>query len=171
VSVLDSVLGLIDGDEYKDKIGKYYGKSDAENMNVAGHKISSLWMYFAYNTDNEGIILNDDENVRLYRADYGVEVRDLNKDYDDLLKKLISLYGEPLQEGSVQSDIYDSHVCAVWLGAESTLICLTKGMYVTGDPRLEISYASLKGNEWLLEVYESILAAEAEKIQNSVEGL
>lgn len=171
LSVLDKALNLSDGDSYKDEVGKYYWNVNPDSITVAGHKLSSIWLYCAYTVDEHNKVLKDDEHTKLYYAYYSFEIRDLEKDYADLKEKLIGLYGNPLQSDYINSRYYDNCFCDIWFGKNSTIMCLNKCFTVLGDPRLILSYGTLDGNDWLLDVYKSIISEEEEQIKTSVDGL
>ena len=71
----------------------------------------------------------------------------------------------------VNSSLYNDCYCNVWMGKNESVMCLKKGVNIYDNPYIELSYTTLVGNDWLLDVNNSILAEEAERIKTSLEGL
>lgn len=171
ISVLDRVLRIYGSDKYDEEIGKYWWTTSPDDITVAGHKLTSIWLYFAYDIDSSGKVVRNDDNTKLYYAYYSLLVRDLDNDYQDIKNKLVDLYGNPTDSGSIDTPLVSSLFCDIWISADSTLLCLEKGYNILDEPVIYIAYASLEGNEWLSDAYEAVLSEEKTNQQNNTDGL
>ena len=98
-------LDTLYNDEYPDGWGTLIFNLDFENgLKVSGYPISTVTAYFAYGIDEKGNVLRDENNSRLYMAEYTFNAVDGNFAYNDLKEKLINLYGSG-EEKVVNSEI------------------------------------------------------------------
>ena len=74
-------------------------------INVAGHDVSSLMLWFCYNLDSDGMITKDDELTSFYRAEYVFGNESNQVIADDLHTKLNELYGISNEEQNTSPEM------------------------------------------------------------------
>ena len=72
---------------------------------VAGHEISNLELQFLYGI-SDGAVLTDKNYAEFVSAKYEFNPEDYVAVYEELLDKLIWLYGEPVSEDFISGDSY-----------------------------------------------------------------
>lgn len=77
----------------------------AFNMTVAEHKVSWLKLQFLFGI-TDGNVSREQSDSEFYSAKYQFSPDDYVTAYEDLLDKLIWLYGEPIVEETVDNDSY-----------------------------------------------------------------
>ena len=147
-SGLGSVYFLEDRDSLNTASGtECYASYRPSLPKAGGYPPQMITLFFAAVPDEDGYLPKEDgsdipaadpERTKLYAARYYLDIDDEAAAYEDLSKKLSSLYGEPGLSGETMS---------VWYGAENTAVSLMKRYSSAGN--LCITYVCADGDEWL----------------------
>ncbi len=150
---------------YTDYVRGYtYSKTD---ISVAGYPVDLIRIWFAYTPDDDGFLQQDKEHTAFYEAEYVLKARDMSRVYEDLTKKLTSLYGTPDEQGTIQHFTYASDTYTVWNGSNDAMVVLKTD---NNSSKIRITYGWLKGNDFLDATYEALVNEEKSKMENGDTG-
>lgn len=156
---------------YKAELGCYsYSKSSSmKNVKVAGYDIDTIYLYFLYDIDSNGLLIKDDAHTSLIYAYYKLEPKDPDTVYADLISKLTSLYGDvDLHQKSSPYITYEQNL---WYGANGTQVSLVKEDYPTGSHYIYIKYGFSGADEQIAAAYNAVILEETQNAASNTDGL
>lgn len=122
---------------------------DGENIDLAGYSISNIDMYFMYKNSGESISLEPDDAI-FYKAIYRMKVVNAKDVYNDLVKKMTSIYGTPKKNKETRKhlvlnakDYVEYKESAQWIGNNKTTVYVVRNYKIYEDSKTE-SEAQLK---------------------------
>lgn len=122
---------------------------DGENIDLAGYSISDIDMYFMYKNSGEGISLEPADAI-FYKAIYRMKVVNTKDVYNDLVKKMTSIYGTPKKNKETRKhlvlnakDYVEYKESAQWIGNNKTTVYVVRNYRIYEDSKTE-SEAQLK---------------------------
>lgn len=130
-----------------------------ETMTVGGYDLSYLRLSFRYKVE-DGHLLTDHEDLRLFSAVYYLTPVDKDFAYGDLKDKLTKLYGE----GREESIIFDGIQC-IWTGDNGSQVTLENGFVF-----LKVCY-EIDDSTWMSELEDVFLAEEKAAAEENYSGL
>ncbi len=143
--------------------------SSLKNFKVAGYEVTGIRLRFAWVPGEDGLIVEDETNTALYYAMYEITPKDLKTVYEDLVKKLSSIYGD---SAFIKTDnLVINYKYTVWQGGDGTLVSLVSKEYSTGSNYIEIRYGTLKGNSLLDAAQNALALKETLDAATSTDGL
>lgn len=101
----EDIAYITNFEHYYDYSAGWYGYCFSGQMKVAGYPVS-LDVYCMYTVDEDGQILRDKSESKLYAASYNFDVVDYEATYRDLKGKLTALYGECTETIETEEGIY-----------------------------------------------------------------
>lgn len=108
-----------------------------DKFSVVGIPVESVYAYFIYDIDNNGMPIKDDTSARLYKAEYSFDPIDMAATYEILEQKMEGLYGCGEEYEHVQSvwnltgnDYKEYNIWHVWYGANNTGVYLKMEYHV-----------------------------------------
>ena len=129
---------------------------------VAGYKVSSLTTYLMWNPDN-GFTENykEDGKLQFYMAKYDFDVTDTQSCYDDLVKKLKSIYGN-----NPYSDEYYSTHYTCWINNDKAMVGVSdSGTFV------RLFYMAPNAEDKLSEIERIVAKQEIDNAAGDISGL
>ena len=142
---------------------KYSLDGLGNNLFVGGHSVSEIYLYALYGY-SEDEIFRDDTSSRFYQATYYFDDADEDT-YSDLLEKLSSLYGDPV-ETFKRDDGEETY--AIWHGANNTGVILTFNTYFWST--LSLTYGQTNTDS-LIEDLNAAFARINSKSSGETDGL
>lgn len=170
-SIDDIVLGDYQGIDFEYDDINIIGYSFAEKE-VAGYTTNNISFYFAYGMV-DGVLLQTEENSKLYGGQYVFETKNLENMAEDLKNKLSSIYGES-DKFIEDNDFMGNHYTyTYWYGDNDTLVVL-KTLNAEEDDEIyldeiTISYVWLNGDN-LLQQASDYLELKARSEEEKVYG-
>lgn len=158
-------------DYYKAELGcyEYAGSSSLENVKVAGYHITDLYFYYLYATGEDGLLVRDDAHTSLVYAYYKLEPKDPDAVYDDLVRKLTSLYGDV--DLHQQKSLLITYEQNLWYGAEGTMVSLVREDYSSGSHYIYIKYSFSGADDLIARAYDAVILEEARNAALNTDGL
>ena len=144
-----------------------------KEIDVAGYTTSDMELYFAY-TPTNGEIIRENSNTALYGATYEIEPENLESASTDIINKLTSLYGEPVDEQKETDYLGLFETRTYWKGANDTEV-VVRSVDASADTsnlfndELWIAYVWEKGDDILKEA-DSIISKTNGDSEASVYG-
>ncbi len=135
-----------------------------EITDIAGYSLSVVYMYYMYTVENDSIITDNDQ-VKLYQAEYLLSPTELNTAYDELKEKLSLLYGNGIEDTDKS---YLHKIRTTWTADDGTYIQLQKE-----SSHIRIVYNAKKElvDSWNLEIEEEYKRQEKENTEGNFNGL
>ena len=158
-------------DYYKAELGCYsYSKSSSmKNVKVAGYDVDTIYLYFLYTIDSNGLLVKDDDHTSLIYAYYKLEPKDPDAVYTDLVSKLTSLYGDvDLHQKKSPYTTYEQNL---WYGADGTQVSLVKEDYPSGSHYIYIKYGFSGADEQIAAAYNAVVLEETQNAASNTDGL
>lgn len=135
------------------------------NLFVGGHSVQQMLLYALYG-HSEDEIFRDETSSRFYQAKYFFDDADEDT-YSDLLEKLNSLYGEPVEK--FKSDDGEE-TYAIWHGANNTGSILRLNIYSVRSSILSLTYGQTNTDS-LIEDLNAAFARINSKSSGETDGL
>ena len=156
-------------DYYKGELGCYEYTRSSNAVQVAGYEVKDIYLYYAYHTGEDGLLIKDDEHTSLLYAYYKIEPKDPAAAYNDLIGKLTSLYGDV--DFRQRSDSVITYTQNLWYGADGTMVSLVKADYSTGSHYIYIKYGFSGADDLLNAAYDAVVLEERLNAASNVDGL
>nr|DAG86548.1 MAG TPA: hypothetical protein [Caudoviricetes sp.] len=140
------------------------------DMEVAGYTAEDIELYFAYTTV-DGTLPKTENFSALYGARYRINPVNLTEAKNDLINKLIQLYGDPRKETKDSDWSGLNYTYTYWYGQNNTELVLkttdasadTSGLFKN---TISISYAWRNGDELLQNASDCLKSLAADSEQN-----
>ena len=159
------------GSQVKAEIGcyTYANSSSLKNVKVAGYDVEGLYLYFYYTPDESGNLVKDAKHTAFMYGYYKLEPKAPDAVYEDLVRKLSSLYGDVDEEIS-ENFIIDKKM-SLWNGADGTMVSIYKEDYSSGSHYIYIKYGFQGADNLRDAAYAAEVKAENESAASNTEGL
>lgn len=157
---------------------KIYGFPD--DFAVAGIPISSVYAYFLYDIGDDEKPLKDENEAKLYKAEYSFKAVDMAAAFELLLGKMENLYGTPKKNENVTNvwnlsgNDYEQHdEWYVWYGENNTGVYLRTQYRIdsvdktTSHTELELVYGRTNSAEMISALEAAFAKEELEEMLNN----
>ena len=138
--------------------------ADGHYVPVAGYETVVSELEFVYMPNENGLIDYNQKNTALIKAMYSIETIVPNVVFEGLLKKLTSVYGEPVYEKRY------SDSCPVWSEKDGSMV----GLIILNDNHVIIRYTFNGADALITETHNNLVETEMQKIkdtQSDISGL
>lgn len=136
------------------------------SLTVAGYKVASVKLYFAYTPNAAGRIDHDAGNTSFYMARYTFSPIDSDVAFSDLTEKLTGIYGVPATVDN-SDECSNTGSYKQWIGDNGTRVVLIIEDSYSDDKDVYIFYACDKGDELIKQAEELQKQQEADELRNA----
>lgn len=140
-----------------------------KELKVAGYPITNMDLEFVSIPGSDGLLTGNPQDTAFVYATYYIKPKNGDSAYNDLLKKLISLYGD--QYETYIDDIYVIYTNNIWRDEKGSILCLRKCDPPNGDTYIHIIYAAWNNEQLLLDAYNALKMQEQIDAGSSIDGL